>query len=131
MPSVLIEVRKNYDATEGHQIINAVHTALQTAFKIHASDKVVRLVIHDADRFACPTNLTQPERYTYIHIDAYTGRSINAKRSLYKNIVNNLEILGIPKDHVLILLRESPAENWGIEGGQVASEVELDYKIDV
>ena len=131
MPSVLIEVRKDYNEEDGKKIINAVHSALQTAFKIIPTDKVVRLVVHPPHRFACPSNLDKPEFYTYINIDAYKGHSIDAKRSLYKNIVNNLEALGIPKDHVLILLREAPQENWGIDGGQVASEVNLGYKIDV
>ena len=131
MPSVLIEVRKDYSKEEGVKIIDAIHSALQTAFKILPSDKVVRLVSHSPDKFACPTNLTKPEYYTYINIDAYSGRSVDAKRSLFKSIVDNLEPLGIPKDHVLILLREASPENWGIEGGQVASEVELGYKINV
>jgi hypothetical protein len=45
--------------------------------------------------------------------------------------VENLGKLGIPADHVKILLRESPAENWGIRGGMPASEVELGFKVDV
>src|SRR5690606_23890522 len=106
MPSVIIEVRKDYNKEEGTRIMDAVHSALQNAFKIKPSDKVVRLVKHSPDNFAGPTNLDKPELYTYISIDAYSGRSVDAKRNLYKNIVRNLESLDIPKDHVLILLRE-------------------------
>lgn len=113
------------------KIIDAVHSALQTAFKILPADKNVRLVIHSPHRFACPTDKTDPEYYTYISIDAFSGRSIDAKRKLYKSIVENLEVLGIPKDHVEILLREAPGENWGLQGGQAASEVILGYKVDV
>ncbi|MCK0114960.1 tautomerase family protein [Gelidibacter sp. F63206] len=131
MPSVIIEVRKEYNKEDGIKIMDAVHSALQTAFKILPTDKVVRLVINSPERFACPTNLNKPECYTYINIDAYTGRSVEAKRKLYKSIVENLEPLGIPKDHVLILLRETSPENWGVEGGQVASEVNLGYRLDV
>lgn len=131
MPSVIIEVRKDYNKEDKIKIMDAVHTALQTAFKILPTDKVVRLVIHSPDTFSCPTNLNKPEYYTYINIDAYTGRSVEAKRNLFKSIVENLEPLGIPKDHVLILLREASPENWGVEGGQVASEVNLGYRLDV
>ena len=116
MPSVLIEVRKEYNKEEGTKIIDAVHFALQTAFKTLPTDKVVRLVIHSADRFACPSDLNKPEYYTCISTDAFTGRSIDAKRSLYNNIVDNLEVLGIPKDHVIILLREFSPEDWGLQG---------------
>ncbi|GAB1446718.1 MAG: tautomerase family protein [Cyclobacteriaceae bacterium] len=131
MPSVLIEVRKEYSKEQEIKIIDAVHSALQTAFKILPTDKNVRLIVHPPHRFACPLDKNNPEYYTYISIDAFSGRSIGAKRNLYKTIVDNLEILGIPKDHVDVLLRESSAENWGLHGGQVASEVVLGYKIDV
>ncbi|SRR5690606_8575554 len=131
MPSVLIEVRKEYNKEEGIKIMDAVHLALQSAFKILPTDKNVRLIIHSPDRFACPPNKNNPDYYTHISIDAFSGRTIDAKKKLYKDIVNNLEDIGIPKDNVKILLREISPENWGIRGGQVASEVKLGYKIDV
>jgi phenylpyruvate tautomerase PptA (4-oxalocrotonate tautomerase family) len=37
----------------------------------------------------------------------------------------------MPKDHVKILLREIPKENWGIRGGQAGCEVELGFKVEV
>ena len=52
-------------------------------------------------------------------------------RALYRALVRNLGKLGIPSDHVKVLLRESDAENWGIRGGVPASEVDLGFKIDV
>ena len=62
---------------------------------------------------------------------ALAGRSLDAKRSLYKAIMTNLELLGIPKDHVKILLREVEKENSGIRGGQAGCDVDLGFKIDV
>nr|WP_238326414.1 tautomerase family protein [Desulfuromonas acetoxidans] len=64
-------------------------------------------------------------------MDCFAGRSLDAKRSLYQAIVNNLEPFGIPKSHVKIMLREITAENWGIRGGQAACDVELGFKVDV
>jgi hypothetical protein len=32
---------------------------------------------------------------------------------------------------VLIVLHEPPLENWGIRGGQAATDVQLGFKIDV
>ena len=61
-----------------------------------------------------------PEYSTLISIDCLAGRSLDAKRKLYKAIVNNLEPLGIPKDHTKILLREIETQNWGLYGGQAA-----------
>ena len=112
-------------------LIEAVHGAVREAFKIKAGDRNVRLVVHEPHRFACPPACEQPDAYTHITIDAFTGRSLDAKRNLYRAIVTNLEPLGIPKNHVKILLRESPRENWGIRGGQAACDVDLGFKVDV
>lgn len=56
---------------------------------------------------------------------------MQAKRNLYREIVNRLATLGIPPDHVTIVLRESPAENWGIHGGQAACDVDLGFDVNV
>ena len=131
MPSVLIEVRKRYSLEQETALMEAVHAALREAFKILPGDRHVRLVVHEPHRFACPPSREKPEVYTHVSIDAFPGRSLEAKRNLYRAIVANLEPLGIPKDHVKILLREVPPENWGIRGGQAACDVELGFKVDV
>jgi len=51
MPSVLIEVRRPLSERAGADIIEAVHGALREAFKIPASDRCVRLVVHEPRRF--------------------------------------------------------------------------------
>lgn len=111
--------------------MEAVHAALREAFKILPGDRNVRLVVHEPHRFACPPDRETPEFYTHISIDVFTGRSLDAKRNLYTTIVNNLETFGIPKNHVKILLREIPKENWGIRGGQAGCDVELGFKVEV
>ena len=131
MPSVLIEVRQKYSQDREIALMEAVHAALREAFKILPGDKNVRLIIHEPHRFACPPDREKPEYYTHISIDVFAGRSLDAKRSLYKAIVNNLEAFGIPKNHVKILLREIAKENWGIRGGQAGCDVELGFKVEV
>ena len=131
MPSVLIEVRQQHAPEGESRIMEAVHSALREAFKIPAADRNVRLLVHGPHRFQCPPDRKQPELYTHISIDAFAGRSIDAKRNLYKRIVENLEATGIPRDHVKILLREIPRENWGLGGGKPGSEVELGFLVEV
>lgn len=131
MPSVLIEVRTTRPVDAEVALMDAVHAALVEAFRIPARDRHVRLIVHEPHRFACPPDRAQPQLYTHISIDAFAGRSVDAKRALYKAIVRRLSELGIPPDHVKILLRESPAENWGIRGGQAACDVDLGFKVDV
>ncbi|QHH97407.1 tautomerase family protein [Acinetobacter dispersus] len=131
MPSVLIEVRQQYTIDVELGIMEAVHAALRGAFKIMPSDRNVRLIVHEPHRFQCPPEKEKPECYTLISIDAFLGRSLDAKRQLYKLIVANLEPMGIPKDHIKIMLRELPSENFGIRGGQAACDVNVGFKIDV
>lgn len=131
MPSVLIEVRQEYPQDIEKGIMEAVHKALRDSFKIKPGDRNVRLLVHPPHRFECPPERTQPEYYTHISIDCFIGRSLDAKRSLYQNIVANLEAFDIPGDHVKIMLRELPKENWGIRGGQAACDVQLGFKVEV
>jgi phenylpyruvate tautomerase PptA (4-oxalocrotonate tautomerase family) len=131
MPTVLIEVRRRYTQAEEVAIIDAVHGALVTAFQVPAEDKNVRLIAHEPHRFAVPEHLAQPENRTLVSIDCFTGRSLEAKRALYAGIVENLAALGIPRDHVMITLHEIDRENWGIRGGQAASDVDLGFNVRV
>ena len=131
MPSALIEVRQKYSREIEQGIMEAVHSALRDSFKIKSGDRNVRLLVHEPHRFECPPDRENPEYYTHISIDCFAGRSLEAKRLLYKNIVSNLEHFGIPKDHVKIMLREITAANWGIRGGQAACDVDLGFKINL
>ena len=131
MPTILIEVRKDYSEDEGNKIIDAVHSAMVTAFQIPAEDKTVRLLVHPPHRFAVSATKTKPELYTLVSVDAFSGRSIEAKRKLFSETVKNLSELGIPKDHILIVVRDSSKESWGVQGGQSGYDVDLGFKVEV
>ncbi|MEV0674678.1 tautomerase family protein [Mycobacterium sp. NPDC050441] len=131
MPSTLIEVRRSYLQSEEVAIIDAVHDALVVAFQIPVGDKHVRLVSHEPHRFSHSPGLAQPDLYTLVTIDCFAGRSVQAKRNLYLEIVNRLEALGIPPNHVTIVLRDNPIQNWGIRGGQAACDVDLGFDVNV
>ncbi|TXJ06303.1 MAG: tautomerase family protein [Acinetobacter sp.] len=131
MPSVMIEVRREYTAEQEIAIIDAVQSALVKHFQIPAKDKHIRFFAHLPHRFACPPDQEQSEFYTQISIDAFAGRSLEAKRNLYQGIVSNLALLGISPNYVSILIREIPLENWGIRGGQAACDIDLGFKVNV
>ncbi len=71
------------------------------------------------------------ESYTLVEITLFSGRSLDAKRTLYQAIVRNLGALGIAPADIFIILHEVPLENWGIRGGVPASEAELGFRVDV
>jgi phenylpyruvate tautomerase PptA (4-oxalocrotonate tautomerase family) len=131
MPNVMIEVGRTYSQAQEHALMEAVHLALVQGFKIPMQDRTVRLIVHEPHRLQGSPRLAQPDRFTLISIDCFAGRSLDAKRALYAAIVLNLGELGIPPDHVKVLLREAPRENWGIAGGQAACDLELGFKVDV
>jgi phenylpyruvate tautomerase PptA (4-oxalocrotonate tautomerase family) len=61
----------------------------------------------------------------------FAGRTLAAKRGLYRAVVSNLGRLGIPPSDVLIVLHEVALENWGIRGGTPASDVDLGFEVGV
>jgi phenylpyruvate tautomerase PptA (4-oxalocrotonate tautomerase family) len=131
MPHVLIEVRREYSEADEMALLDAVHGALIRAFRIPPDDRHLRLLAHEPHRFACPPGKTEPGRYTLVSIDAFAGRSIEAKRTLYREIVERLEPLGIPRDHVSIVVRDVPLTNWGIRGGEAACDIDLGFDVKV
>jgi phenylpyruvate tautomerase PptA (4-oxalocrotonate tautomerase family) len=129
MPTVTIEVKHNHTTEQEIAIIDAVHQAMMEGIKTPEWDKNIRLVVHEPHRFTSPPG--KSERYTLVTFDMFSGRSIEAKRALYSAIVRNLSALGIQASDVLINLREHPPENWGVQGGKPASEVDLGFNINV
>jgi phenylpyruvate tautomerase PptA (4-oxalocrotonate tautomerase family) len=129
MPDVLIEVRGNWVGNRKAQFIEAVHAALVEAIKIPRDDKVVRFVSHVPEDFIIPPAFG--EKFTRIEIVMFAGRSLDAKRKLYKAIVRNLEPFGVPANDVKIALIEVPAENWGVRGGRAGCDIDLGFEIRV
>jgi len=129
VPNVEIEIRRQYPLDQEERIIDAVHSAVVEGLKIPVEDKTIRLEVHEPHRF--PVSQSKTDRYTLINIDLLAGRSLAAKKTLYRAIVRNLEPLGIPPDQVKIPLRESPSDDWAIRGGLPASDVDLDFEVNV
>lgn len=128
MPVATIEVRRPYTREQEVRIIGAVHAALVEGLKIPDRTITIRFFAHEPHRFTADAR--RDERFTLVTIDLFAGRSIGAKQGLYAAIARNLVELDIPADHVKVLLRETPRENWGI-GGVPASEISLGYDVEV
>lgn len=130
MPLVKIEIRTGKTSEYKQSLFDGIHKALVTALSIPDSDRIQRLYELDADHFEIQENKT--DRFTLIEITMFHGRSRDAKKKLYGDIVNNLsENPGIDPQDIFIVLNEPPKENWGIRGGKPADEIDLGFKIDV
>jgi phenylpyruvate tautomerase PptA (4-oxalocrotonate tautomerase family) len=111
------------------EIIEAVQSAMLAALKIPDWDRDVTVDTYSETQRIVPIGRSQ--RFTRVEITMFAGRSIEAKRSLYQTIVQNLAALGVPELEIKIVLNEQPLENWGVRGGLPASEIELSFKVDV
>ena len=111
------------------ELIEAIQSALLSAIEILDWDRDIVVELCEGNRRIVPTG--RSEQFTRIEIELFSGRSLEAKRRLYRSIVQNLAALGVPKDEIKIILLEVPLENWGVRGGLAASEIDLGFKVDV
>src|ERR1700686_3772182 len=128
MPNTLIATRAGW-ITDPAAVIDAVHSALREALKIPEWDRTLRLIEDPASHFAGPPG--RGEKFTLVEVTMFSGRSMDPKRALYRDIVRNLAALGVPSLDIKIALIETPPENWGLRGGMPASEIDLGFKSDV
>ena len=128
MPIILIETRAGW-ITEPAAVIAAVHSAVQHALKVPDWDRTVRLIEHQPDHFPPPPG--KGERFTLVQVTMIQGRSMQAKRTLYAGVVDNLKALGVPPTDTMVCVSEVPLENLAVFGPRPASEVELGFQISV
>jgi len=129
MPSARIEVRKKWNRSEKDQMILALQESMVECLKIPEHDKLIRFLEHEPEDFVVPPGCS--DNYTLVEISLFSGRTLDAKRALYKSVVSKFTAIGIPKKDILIVLHDVPRDNWGIRGGIPASEVDLGFKIEV
>jgi phenylpyruvate tautomerase PptA (4-oxalocrotonate tautomerase family) len=130
MPLVKIEIRTGKSKEYKKAILDSVHDALVEAVKIPDHDRFQRIYELDEDSFEAPESKTS--NITLIEIIMFEGRTQEAKKALYKAIIKNLASNpGIDGEDVTIVLIDSPLENWGINGGKPANEVDLGFDVKV
>jgi len=127
MPLVKIETIKGHDREFLQSLMNSTMDCIQSVLSLPADDRNIRLMEYENDLFV----MKNPYRYL-IEITLFSGRSNSIKKTLYKTIVSVLEEkCGIKKEEIFIVLNEQPLENWGVRGGTAASEINLNFKVDI
>jgi phenylpyruvate tautomerase PptA (4-oxalocrotonate tautomerase family) len=128
MPIVHVHVQAGRPPAERKAILDGVHAALVEAFRIPDHDRVQILHEHAPESFESGKGPS----FTLVEVNAFPGRTLDAKRILYAAIVRNLEAdPGIPPAAVMIVLHEPPMESWGIRGGRAATDVDLGFAVKV
>ena len=126
-----IEILEGRTGEEKRGMVDAVRAALSEALQSPDDDPAVRLTEYSRDQFSVPYPERHSEHYTLVEITMFAGRSMDAKRRLYDAVVQRLAIFEVPANDVLIVLHEQTLENWGVDGGTPASDVDLGFKIDI
>ena len=129
MPLIRIEIYKGKSKAYKKAIMDGVHSALVSAFKIPEDDRNQRIYELDEENFERRSNKTT--NFTIVEITAFKGRSLKAKQNLYREIFQNLKSdPGIEESDILIYLNEPELENWGIKG-KAASDIDMGFEIKV
>lgn len=129
MPQVVIHMRKGRTPAQKKAILDAVHAAIVEGFKTPETDRFQRIVEYDPEDFEVSAGRS-PD-FLLVEMTVFPGRSLEAKRVLYKSLARRLDGMGLnPAEH-MVVVRENPLTDWGIRGGQAACDVDLGYKLDV
>jgi phenylpyruvate tautomerase PptA (4-oxalocrotonate tautomerase family) len=127
MPIVHVHLRAGRSEAQKKALLDGLHAAFVEALKIQPEDRNQLVHEYAPGSFLARHGL----RAVFVEASLFPGRSADAKRRLYRLAVDALERAGVPRNAVLIVLHDPPLENWGIRGGQAATDVQLGYKVDV
>jgi phenylpyruvate tautomerase PptA (4-oxalocrotonate tautomerase family) len=102
-------------------VLDGIHSALVDTLGIPDYNIIQELYEFDTSRFRRPGGRTV--NYTMIEICLFSGRTHEQKKSLYQAIAGNLSRSpGINGNDVMVVLHESPMENWSVRDGLPADE---------
>jgi phenylpyruvate tautomerase PptA (4-oxalocrotonate tautomerase family) len=128
MPLVKISMLKIWDNNQKRLISDKIHESLVEAFKIPDDDYNHQIIEFTKDNFIYEKNKT--EKYILIEMTIFPGRSKNAKKTLYKIIVEKLSELNISPTDITIVLNEPSLENWGLSG-KSGDETDIGFNLNV
>ncbi len=129
MPFVRIELAAGKTHEFRRAVLDEVHAALVDAFRIPEDDRTQRLIELPRESFEFPA-ARRPDPIL-IEITCFAGRSLEAKRTLYRRLAERLQARpGIEPRNVCVVLKEVPRENWGF-GGVASDQVDLGFKVEV
>lgn len=129
MPLVNIEMFKGSSSEDKIALMQVIHSTIVEILKVTPQDCQIK--ISEFSQENCFNLFEKPENHLIITIKLFLGRSLAVKRQLYQAIAQHLIELNFSSDKNIIVLEEISMENWGIRGGIPASEVKLDYKVNI
>jgi phenylpyruvate tautomerase PptA (4-oxalocrotonate tautomerase family) len=121
-------ITTNFHLEYESDFIDTYHQTMIDVLKIPEHDRQI-VLDQKTGGFYQPTNSSG--RYIIIEIKLFSGRTLETKKKLYKKLfalANSVEVSGA---NLNIIIQDIEKENWGIRGGQPASEIELGFKTNI
>lgn len=110
------------------ELSDAIHAAAMSALRLPTEKRFHRFITLDPGRF-----ITPPDRsidYTIVEVSMFEGRSAYTKKEFIRQLISNIEAIGVPPNDLEITITETPRANWGIRG-RPADELALPYPVDL
>lgn len=129
MPLVKISILKGRSVSEKTKLLDVVHSSLVEAFKIPIHDRTQR--VYEFSKVDFEIEDGRSDKYTIVEIIIFPGRSVEAKKKLYKLIFSRLKELGYQDNDATVVLHEPDLDNWGLRGGVSARDIDLGFSLNV
>jgi len=121
MPLVRVSLRQGKPAAYRKAILDGIYRAMRSAFDVPEEDRFMTISEHDETDFSYSKSyldIPRSDDLVIIQITANNTRTVEKKKALYRQIVDNLAAdPGLRREDVFINLVEVLPENWSFGNG--------------
>ena len=121
MPLVRVSLRRGKPAAYRKAILDGIYRAMRSAFDVPEEDRFMTISEHDETDFSYSKSyldIPRSDDLVIIQITANNTRTVEKKKALYRQIVDNLAAdPGLRREDVFINLVEVLPENWSFGNG--------------
>jgi phenylpyruvate tautomerase PptA (4-oxalocrotonate tautomerase family) len=111
------------------RLSDVIHACVVEALQYPVNKRAHRFFHLDKSDFYYPEG--RSDKYTIIEISMFEGRSVEAKKHLYRLLFAKInDELGITPTDIEITIFETPRHDWAMRG-KAGDELDLDYKVKV
>jgi 4-oxalocrotonate tautomerase len=121
MPVTRIAIREGKTPEYKRALMDEIYEAMRETVAIKDGDRFMAITEHGDSEFAYGGFLGIDRSDDLVQIQVFwaAGKTVDAKRAMYKKIVERLRINpGIRPEDVLISVVEPAAENWSFGNGE-------------
>lgn len=121
MPFTRISIRPGRSKAEKQTIMEQIYLAMRHTFAVAEGDRFMVVNEYAAEDFTYDAKylgIDRTEKVIVIEITCNNTRTIDQKKSLYRDLVSRLEKSGgVRPDDVIVCLVEVAKENWSMGKG--------------